>query len=115
MRPGGRGRSARTGTARGVNFALFSAHAERSSCACSKATADAIALPLPECTDQVWHGYLAGARPVCCYGYRVHGPYDPDRGHRFDAPALLLDPYAREVGRRSFAWATAAMTPAHDA
>ena len=48
-------------------------------------------------TDGVWNGYLAGARPGLLYGYRVHGPYAPERGHRFNANKLLLDPYARAV------------------
>ncbi len=50
---------------------------------------------LPECTDQVWHGYVPDCRPGDLYGYRVHGPYEPDRGHRFNPHKLLLDPYAR--------------------
>jgi glycogen operon protein len=45
----------------------------------------------------VWHGYLPGVRPGQVYGYRVHGPYAPEDGHRFNAAKLLLDPYAREL------------------
>jgi glycogen operon protein len=52
---------------------------------------------LPEYTDQVWHGYLPDARPGQLYGYRVHGPYDPARGHRFNHHKLLLDPYAKQL------------------
>ena len=52
-------------------------------------------MPLPECTDQVWHGYLPGAAPGLQYSYRVHGP--EGSGHRFDPQRLLLDPYAREL------------------
>ena len=78
----------------GVNFALFSAHAERVElCVWDN---DALhTLPLPECTDQVWHGYLPDARPGLCYAYRVYGP--KGAGHRFDPQRLLVDPYAREV------------------
>ncbi|MDR3222012.1 MAG: glycogen debranching protein GlgX [Candidatus Accumulibacter sp.] len=78
----------------GVNFALFSAHAERVELCFQEG--DALrALPLPECTDQVWHGYLPGAAPGLCYAYRVDGPAGP--GHRFDPRRLLVDPYAREL------------------
>ena len=57
-------------------------------------------LPLPECTDEVWHGYLPDARPGLLYGYRAHGPYEPQHGHRFNQHKLLLDPYARASGGR---------------
>jgi len=90
----------------GVNFALFSAHAERVEL-CLLAGGQMRVLPLRECTDQVWHGYLAGAAPGLRYGFRVHGPNVPAEGHRFDGRRLLLDPYAREVVGR-FSW------PAHD-
>jgi Carbohydrate-binding module 48 (Isoamylase N-terminal domain) len=49
---------------------------------------------LPEYTDQVWHGYLEGVTPGTIYGYRIHGPYAPEEGHRFNPNKLLLDPYA---------------------
>ncbi len=52
---------------------------------------------LPERTDQIWHGYLPEARPGLVYGYRVHGPYRPDEGHRFNPHKLLVDPYAKEL------------------
>ena len=52
-------------------------------------------------TDQVWHGYLPRRRArASCYGYRVHGPYDPADGHRFNPAKLLLDPYAKAIGAR---------------
>jgi len=54
-------------------------------------------LALPERTDQVWHVYLPEARPGLLYGYRVHGPYDPAAGHRFNPVKVLLDPYARAI------------------
>jgi glycogen operon protein len=54
-------------------------------------------IELPEFTDEVWHGYLPDARPGTIYGYRVHGPYEPENGHRFNPNKLLLDPYAKAV------------------
>src|SRR5690606_26198274 len=54
-------------------------------------------ITLPEYTNQIWHGYVPGLGPGTLYGYRVHGPYDPDQGHRFNPHKLLLDPYAREL------------------
>ncbi|EHM02866.1 glycogen debranching enzyme GlgX [Acetobacteraceae bacterium AT-5844] len=83
----------------GVNFALFSAHAEKVElCLFDAAGRREIArLPLPECTDEVFHGYLPEARPGLIYGYRVHGPYRPEQGHRFNPNKLLLDPYARQL------------------
>ena len=78
----------------GVNFALFSAHATRVEL-CFWEDGLQRALPLPKCTDQVWHGYLPKAAPGLRYAYRVHGPAGP--GHRFDPRRLLVDPYAREL------------------
>ncbi len=54
-------------------------------------------LPLRECTDGVWHGYVSGVAPGQLYGYRAHGPYQPEQGHRYNANKLLLDPYARKL------------------
>src|ERR671932_1847435 len=83
----------------GVNFALFSASATRVELclfdASGKRELERIALP--EYTDEVWHGYLPDARPGTVYGYRVHGPYEPEQGHRFNPNKLLLDPYARAL------------------
>jgi isoamylase len=83
----------------GTNFAVFSAHAEAIDlCLFDPSGRREIArLPLPECTDEVWHGYLPNARAGLIYGYRAHGPYDPANGHRFNAHKLLLDPYARQL------------------
>jgi glycogen operon protein len=83
----------------GVNFAVFSAHAERIElCLFDAAGRHEVArLPLPECTDEVWHGYLPEARPGLIYGYRAHGPYEPRQGHRFNPHKLLLDPYAHQL------------------
>ena len=76
---------------RGVNFALFSAHAEAVDL-CILEGRQMRVLPLRECSDQVWHGYLGGAVPGLRYAYRVHGPKAPELGHRFDGQRLLLDP-----------------------
>ena len=83
----------------GVNFALFSAHAETVElCLFDPAGRREIERwTLPECSGQVWHGYLPDARPGQLYGYRVHGPYDPERGHRFNPNKLLIDPYAKAL------------------
>ncbi|HEX6005698.1 MAG TPA: glycogen debranching protein GlgX [Burkholderiales bacterium] len=81
----------------GVNFALFSEHGEGVELCLfdPQGRREIERIPLPERTDQVWHGYLPEARPGLLYGYRVHGPYAPDEGHRFNAHKLLLDPYAK--------------------
>ena len=81
----------------GVNFAVFSAHAERIElCLFDQSGRHEITrMIMPEFTDQVWHGYLPEAGPGTVYGYRAHGPYDPRHGHRFNPHKLLLDPYAR--------------------
>ena len=54
-------------------------------------------ISLPERTDNVWHAYLPAVRPGTLYGYRVDGPYEPTRGHRFNPSKLLIDPYAKAV------------------
>jgi isoamylase len=81
----------------GVNFALFSAHATRVElCLFDHAGRDEIArITLPDYTDQIFHGYVPDLNPGQVYGYRVHGPYAPEEGHRFNPNKLLLDPYAR--------------------
>jgi glycogen operon protein len=84
---------------RGVNFALFSAHAEKVElCLFDRTGRQEVArVALPEHTDEVWHGYLPGIRPGQLYGYRVSGPYEPENGHRFNRHKLLLDPYAKAL------------------
>jgi isoamylase len=84
---------------KGVNFALFSAHAERVDLCLfnARGTREVARLTLPEYTDGVWHGSLPNARPGTLYGYRVFGPYDPAHGHRFNHHKLLVDPYAKEL------------------
>lgn len=83
----------------GVNFALFSAHATRVELCLFDETGEweLARVELPEYTDEVWHGYLPDARPGQLYGYRVHGPYAPEEGHRFNPNKLLLDPYAKQI------------------
>ena len=91
-----------TWTGSGVNFAIFSEHATRVDvCLFNNAdsTSEYVHVTLPEQTDMVWHALLPGVRPGQIYGYRVHGPYDPANGHRFNAAKLLLDPYAKALVR----------------
>jgi glycogen operon protein len=85
----------------GVNFALFSKHAERVELCLfdPRGRREVERVELRERTDYVWHCYLPEARPGLIYGYRVHGPHDADRGHRFDHNKILLDPYARMIRR----------------
>ncbi|MBI4270964.1 MAG: glycogen debranching protein GlgX [Candidatus Rokubacteria bacterium] len=86
----------------GVNFSLFSEHAtgvelclfERGS-----GNEEIVRIALGEQSDLVWHGYLPEVRPGQRYGYRVHGPWDPAAGHRFNPAKLLLDPYAKAFDR----------------
>ncbi len=84
----------------GVNFALFSENATGVElCLFQKPddTGEATKITLTERTDQVWHCYLPDARPGQYYGYRVHGPYAPADGHRFNPAKLLIDPYAKAI------------------
>jgi isoamylase len=86
----------------GVNFALFSEHATNVELCLfdsGDATKESQRIPMPEHTDQVWHLYLPDALPDQLYGYRVHGPHDPEHGHRFNANKIVLDPYAKAIGR----------------
>jgi isoamylase len=85
----------------GVNFALFSEHAERVDlCMFDASGRKTDRIPLTERTDGVWHRYLPGVRPGQLYGYRMYGPYDPANGHRFNPKKLLLDPYAKATSGR---------------
>jgi isoamylase len=83
----------------GVNFAIFSAHATKVELCLfdDRGEREVERIALPEYTDEVWHGYLPDARPGTTYGFRVHGPYEPAAGHRFNPNKLLLDPYARQI------------------
>jgi glycogen operon protein len=88
----------------GVNFALFSANAESVElCLFDHSGAREVArIELPSRTGDVWHGHVAGLTLGQRYGYRVYGPYEPRKGHRFNPNKLLIDPYARRIDR-SFA------------
>src|SRR5215217_5499139 len=83
----------------GVNFALFSANASKVELCIfdSEGALEIERIELLEYTDEVWHGYLPTARPGTVYGYRVHGPFEPLAGHRFNPNKLLLDPYAKAL------------------
>ena len=83
----------------GVNFALFSKHAERVELCLfdPKGRREVERVEFLERTNFVWHCYLPDARPGHLYGYRLHGPNDPEHGHRFDPTKVLLDPYGRAV------------------
>ena len=83
----------------GVNFALYSEHAEKVELCLFDPTGkrELFRVPLPEQTDMVWHGYLPEMRPGQLYGYRVFGPYAPAQGHRFNHHKLLLDPYGKQI------------------
>jgi isoamylase len=84
----------------GVNFAIFSEQATGVELCLFREpddTAEAAKIPLTERTDQVWHCYLPDARPGQYYGFRVHGPYEPPKGLRFNPAKLLIDPYAKAI------------------
>ncbi len=86
----------------GVNFALFSEHATKVELCLFdsvEAAKETERIPVKEYTDMVWHCYLPDVQPDQLYGYRVSGPYDPANGHRFNPNKILLDPYAKAVGR----------------
>ncbi len=83
----------------GINFAVYSANAEAMELCLFDVAGrrETARLRLPECTNDIWHGYLRDASLPTVYGYRAFGPYDPEHGHRFNPHKLLLDPYAREL------------------
>src|SRR5438094_10379800 len=98
------GTSARLGASwdgRGTNFALFSANAQRVELCLfdPQGRRELERIELPERTEDVWHGYLNDVSPGQLYGYRVHGPYEPEHGHRFNANKIVMDPYAKSVAR----------------
>jgi len=89
-----------TWTGDGVNFAIFSQHATGVELCLFDSvnnTEDNVRIPLKERTGHVWHVFLPDARPGQLYGFRVSGPYDPERGLRFNNSKLLLDPYAKAI------------------
>ena len=86
----------------GVNFAIFSEHASKVELCLFDSPAsshESARVVLPEQTDLIWHGYLPGVLPGQLYGYRVHGAYDPGRGHRFNPNKVVLGPYTKALGR----------------
>jgi isoamylase len=89
----------------GVNFAIFSAHAEKIELCIFDIHGhqELQRYVLPQCVDNIWYGLLKGAKAGLVYGYRVYGPYSPEFGHRFNHHKLLLDPYAKAVKGR-FSW-----------
>ncbi len=86
----------------GVNFALFSENATKVELCLfdsPDSTQESQRIPFVEVTDQVWHAYFPELLPGQIYGYRVHGPYDPEHGHRFNPNKVVLDPYAKLLAR----------------
>jgi glycogen operon protein len=83
----------------GVNFSLFSGHATKVELCVFDSTGrrELQRVELHERTDDIWHAYLPEARPGLLYGYRVHGPYEPLQGHRFNPNKLLIEPYAKHL------------------
>jgi glycogen operon protein len=86
-----------TADAEGTNFAVFSGHARRVEVCIFDAEGgrEIERFALPEYTDEIFHGHVADVGPGTFYGFRVHGPYEPQAGHRFNPKKILLDPYAR--------------------
>ncbi|RJL07126.1 glycogen debranching enzyme GlgX [Paracoccus aestuarii] len=84
----------------GVNFAVFSQHADRVVLCLFDERNKETRIDLPERDGHVWHGYAEGLRPGQKYGLRVHGPYRPQQGHRFNPNKLLIDPYAKRLTGR---------------
>jgi glycogen operon protein len=86
----------------GVNFALFSEYAtvvELCLFDTPDSRSESHRMSLREQRDMVWHGYVSGVHPGQLYGYRVHGPYEPKEGHRFNPDKIVPDPYAKAIGR----------------
>ena len=93
----------------GVNFALFSENATAIELCLfdhPEAATESARIPLRERNDHIWHCYLPDARPGQLYGYRVHGPYAPGEGHRFNPHKLLIDPFAKAISG-TIAWSNA--------
>ena len=102
VEPGSPERLGATVDGAGVNFAVYSRYAEAVELALFDNGLET-ALPLPDCVDGVWNGFVPRCEPGQCYGFRVHGPYAPNEGLRFNSRKLLLDPYTREI-RGEFTW-----------
>ena len=91
---------------KGVNFALFSEHAEKVELCIfdnSGSRKESLRLNMLEYSEHVWHVYIPGLLPGAVYGYRVYGPYEPNKGLRFNPQKILLDPYAKTIARQ-FTW-----------
>ena len=82
---------------KGTNFALFSEHATGVELCLFDRDDEETRIALKEVSNFVWHGYLPGVGVGQRYGFRVHGPYEPHRGHRFNPNKLLIDPYAKAI------------------
>ncbi len=103
VRPGVSSPLGATYDGHGVNFAVFSAHADAID-VCIFGEPDGpelMRVRLPETTGHVFHGYVPGLRPGALYGLRAHGAFDPTQGHRFNPAKLLIDPYARALSGRT--------------
>ncbi len=86
----------------GINFAIFSEHATKVELCLfdsMDAKKESFKIALPEHTDMIWHGYFPDMEAGHLYGYRVHGPYEPEKGHRFNPNKIVLDPYCKALGR----------------
>ena len=102
IKPGSPNPLGATWDGHGVNFALFSENATKVELCLfdsPHSEKESLRITMPEQTDLVWHAYVPDIRPGQLYGYRVHGPYDPDNGQRFNPNKVLLDPYAKAIGR----------------
>ncbi|MEZ5889436.1 MAG: glycogen debranching protein GlgX [Xanthobacteraceae bacterium] len=108
IRPGSPFPLGATWDGHGTNFAIFSANAEKIELCLFDRTGrrEIERIALPEVIDDVWHAFLPDVVPGQVYGYRVYGPYEPDRGHRFNHHKLLLDPYAKRL-TGNFVWSDA--------
>jgi isoamylase len=97
-------------TGDGVNFAVFSAHAEKIELCLftSDGRKETARLPILDRDGDIWHIHVGGLTPGTVYGFRAHGPYAPEQGHRFNPHKLLLDPYARALEGR-LKWSDAVM------
>src|SRR5258708_8312763 len=84
----------------GVNFAIFSEHAQAVRLLLfddPRSGVPSTVISFNEITDQGWHAYLPDVRPRYLYGYKVDGPHDPEQDYRFNSPKILIDPYAQAV------------------
>jgi isoamylase len=116
VRPGRPSPFGATRKSDGVNFAVFSESATKVELClfdAPDARVESYRIPLPEKTNQIWHGLLPDLEPGQIYGYRVHGPNEPSRGQRFNPRKILLDPYAKLIARE-LVWDDAMLDPERD-